>query len=207
MKNEKVQYLVRLAFLIAIILLLAYTPLGYLPIGPGLTVTILTVPVAIGAICMGPKAGSVLGFVFGLTSFLNAWQGKGGTTTVLFYLDPPLSILGVFLLCVGTRVLVGFLCGLIYKSLNKIGKQKHGGSVVKIALSSVSAPILNTILFLSTMLLLFSNQPTFAHITSFGAAWVYIWGVFVSNGILEAVTCGIIATAVSKALLVFLKKQ
>lgn len=54
--------------MIAIILLMSFTPLGYLRTA-GLEVSLITIPVAIGAMIIGPKAGLLLGTVFGLTSF------------------------------------------------------------------------------------------------------------------------------------------
>ena len=64
-----------LRWLVAILLVLNYTPLGYLQIGP-LSASLLTVPVAIGAMTMNPMAGAILGGVFGATSFIQAVEGK-----------------------------------------------------------------------------------------------------------------------------------
>ena len=63
--------MVELAMMIAIILLMSFTPLGYLRT-PGLSITLLTIPVAVGAIILGPKGGAVCGFTFGATSFYMA---------------------------------------------------------------------------------------------------------------------------------------
>ena len=73
MKQRKAntRRLTQLALLLALVLIMSYTPLGYLPVGP-LTLSLLTIPVAIGAMLLGPAAGAVLGGAFGLTSFFNA---------------------------------------------------------------------------------------------------------------------------------------
>ena len=72
MKNRtNVRWLTQLALLVAILLVLNYTPLGYLQIGP-LSASLLTVPVAIGAMTMNPMAGAILGGVFGATSFIRS---------------------------------------------------------------------------------------------------------------------------------------
>ena len=47
-----------LGLMIAILLLMAYTPLGYLNIGP-LAITFNIIPVAISAITMGPVGGAI----------------------------------------------------------------------------------------------------------------------------------------------------
>ena len=77
MKNRtNIRWLTQLALLVAILLVLNYTPLGYLQIGP-LSASLLTVPVAIGAMTMGPTAGAILGGVFGATSFIQALEDLG----------------------------------------------------------------------------------------------------------------------------------
>ena len=76
MKNRtNIRWLTQLALLVAILLVLNYTPLGYLQIGP-LSASLLTVPVAIGAMTMGPTAGAILGGVFGATSFIQALEAS-----------------------------------------------------------------------------------------------------------------------------------
>ena len=68
MKKNKTLEMVQLAVLIAIMLILAFTPLGYLRIGP-LAISLMTIPVVIGAMILGPAGGAVLGLGFGLSSF------------------------------------------------------------------------------------------------------------------------------------------
>ena len=47
-KTFTTKYMVELAAMIAIIIIMAFTPLGYIKL-PGLTITFLTIPVAVGA--------------------------------------------------------------------------------------------------------------------------------------------------------------
>lgn len=51
-KTFTTKYMVELAAMIAIIIIMAFTPLGYIKL-PGLTITFLTIPVAVGAIILG----------------------------------------------------------------------------------------------------------------------------------------------------------
>lgn len=113
MKNRtNIRWLTQLALLVAILLVLNYTPLGYLQIGP-LSASLLTVPVAIGAMTMGPTAGAILGGVFGATSFIQALEGKSAMGSALFQVSP----FGTFVVCFVARVLVGLCAGLIFKAL------------------------------------------------------------------------------------------
>ena len=58
--TDKTRRLVYMAILIAIILVMAFTPLGYLKTA-GIEITFIQVPVIVGAILMGPAAGAILG--------------------------------------------------------------------------------------------------------------------------------------------------
>ena len=104
-KAPDVRTLTELALLTAVVLVMAATPMGYLRVGP-LTMSLLTVPVAIGGMPVGPAGGAWMGFVFGMTSFANAVNGTGGLTAYAFQYNPVLC----FLTCVGTRVACGLCC-------------------------------------------------------------------------------------------------
>ena len=71
MSRSRTTFMVKLALMVAIIFVMAFSPLGYLRT-PGLTITFLTVPVAVGAIILGPTAGAICGGAFGLTSAIMA---------------------------------------------------------------------------------------------------------------------------------------
>ena len=67
-KKFSTKFLVEMALLVAIILIMAFTPLGYIKTA-GIEITLIVVPVAVGAVTLGPVAGAILGGVFGLASF------------------------------------------------------------------------------------------------------------------------------------------
>ena len=52
--------LTQLALLAALLLVMNFTPLGYLQVGP-LSMSLMSIPVAIGAMLMGPVDGAILG--------------------------------------------------------------------------------------------------------------------------------------------------
>lgn len=74
--NSKIYELVLTGLFIAIIVVLANTPLGYIPLGV-INATTIHIPVIIGAIFLGPKKGGLLGGVFGLTSFIKSTMAPG----------------------------------------------------------------------------------------------------------------------------------
>ena len=113
-KKFDTRYMVELAMMIAIIILMAFTPLGYLRT-PGLSITILTIPVAVGAIILGPRGGAICGLAFGATSFYMALTGSSSFAAMLLSINP----FGTFITCIVARVLEGWLTGLIFAALYK----------------------------------------------------------------------------------------
>ena len=63
--------MVQLAFLLAIMVILTFTPLGFIMLPSG-AITIMHIPVIIGAVTMGPLYGGILGGSFGLLSMIKA---------------------------------------------------------------------------------------------------------------------------------------
>lgn len=187
-RSSRTVKLVEMALLVAIILILAFTPLGYIKT-LGLEITLIVVPVTIGAIILGPLGGAVLGAVFGITSFIQCF-GMSAFGTLLLGVNPVFT----FLVCVPTRILDGWLTGLIYAGLKKT-KMPSAGSVT---LASLCCPLLNTTFFMGTLVTLFAGtmreQFGMTKVIPFIAAFVGV------NGVVEAIVCFVIGTAVSMAL-------
>ena len=107
-KSFNTRQLTILGLLTGILLLMAYTPLGYLNIGP-LAISFNVIPVALAAVTLGPAGGAAAGAVFGLTSFLQC-IGVGGASpmgVILFEIKPGLA----FIQRLVPRLLDGFLLG------------------------------------------------------------------------------------------------
>ena len=190
----KVRRMTELALLMSVVLLMAFTPLGYLTTPWGLSITLIVVPVAVGAIVLGPKSGAFLGLVFGLTSFSKGFTGAG-LSPILLDADP----LGFFVLCVVPRVLVGFLPGLLYSFLKRFPKIRTFSQ----ALCCFLTPICNTVLYMTALWLLFADSWLAFNATEgsgFSLLLMMLSGVAV-NGVVEAAACLVLGTAVSKALL------
>lgn len=192
-RESKVGYIVRLAVLVAILLFLEVTGLGYLPVS-ALTLTIMQIPVVVGAIVLGPGAGTILGAVFGLTSFYQCF-GKNAFGVALMGINPILA----FIVCVVPRVLMGFLCGVIFKALNRVDKTKW----ISYGAASLAGAVLNTVFFMAALMLCFGqteyiqNMMGTLNVIPFVIAFVGV------QGLIEAVVCFVAGTAISKALAVF----
>lgn len=71
--SQKTGKIVRLGLLVAILIVMEVTNIGYIKTPTGLELTLMQIPVLIGAIIMGPAEGAILGGVFGLTSFFQCF--------------------------------------------------------------------------------------------------------------------------------------
>ena len=115
-RSEQVHRITRLAILVAIIFLLAFTPLGYLTIGP-ISATTIQMPVIVGAVLMGPQAGLILGFFFGLSAIVKVLTMPGAdpfATMAMSY-----AAFRYIIVCMGSRVLMGWLAGLLGAGLRR----------------------------------------------------------------------------------------
>ena len=140
-KKFSTKFLVEMALLVAIILIMAFTPLGYIKTA-GIEITLIVVPVAVGAVTLGPAAGAILGGVFGLASFLRCF-GLNAFGAMLLSINPFLA----FLLYVPTRILTGWLTGLIYQGIRKTKIPSN----VSITIPNLCCPLLNTTFFMSML--------------------------------------------------------
>lgn len=194
MKKITTIKLTQTAILLAILLIMSFTPLGYLKTA-GLEVSLLSVPVAIGAMLVGPGAGFILGAAFGITSFYQCLSGMSAFGAALLNINPFYT----FLVCVPTRMLVGYLTGVIFKVLYKVDKKK----TLSYFVGGLIAALLNTVLFVGTLLLFFWNTEYIQSFNATGANVIVFFGLFVGiQGIVEAlVTCaagGGVSKAVAK---------
>ena len=195
-KQNTTRRLTELAILCAIIVLMSFTPLGYLKIGP-LAITFLTVPVAIGAIALGAQGGLILGTVFGITSFAQCF-GLDAFGTALFGVNP----LFTAIMCILPRAAMGYLSGLCFDILKKTQIKR----TLVYAISAFSASILNTILFVSALILLFRNTDIVRE--NLGDSVIKIIGVLVTtNSLVELVVCTILVTIIAKAVIEAIEKR
>ena len=145
MKNEKTYELVLTALFTAIIVIMAFTPLGYIPLVV-INATIIHIPVILGALFLGPKKGAFLGFVFGLTSFIN--NTFKAATASAFVFSPVLAynidgVAGVFkslYICFVPRILVGVVPYFVYILIRRALKSEQ--KVMRIVVDAAASLIL-----------------------------------------------------------------
>ena len=193
MKNGfKPRELTLLGLMTALLLLMSFTPLGYLNIGP-LAITLNMIPVAVCAIALGPVGGAITGAVFGITSFLQC-MGIGGTSAmgvILFEISPVLAFIQRFV----PRVLAGLLTGCIH-----LGARKLAGNTVAGFAAGFSGAFLNTLLFMTGLIVLFGNTEYLQGLIGGRNVIVFICAFVGVNAGVEMVVSTLITGILGKAL-------
>lgn len=134
-------------------------------------------------------AGAILGGVFGITSFIQCF-GMSQFGALLLGINPFLT----FLVCVPTRILMGWLTGLIYHGLRKTKIP----SAASVTIASLCCPLLNTTSFMGTLVTLFAS--TMRESFGMGKVLPFIFAFVGVNGVVEAIVCFVVGTAISMAL-------
>jgi uncharacterized membrane protein len=184
----------------AIILLLNFTPIGYIQL-PLIKATIIHVPVIIGSILLGPYVGAGLGFVFGLTSLYN----NTFTPTLLsFAFSPAIPVPGMgsgswaaLVVAFLPRVLVGILPYYSFKLLDKLLKGKN--RMFSLSLSGIVGSMTNTILVMNLIYLLFRDAYGKACNLAAGAVYGAVLTIIFTNGLAEAVLAAVITATVCRS--------
>ncbi len=192
MKKLSIRSFVVLALLIAILLLMSMTPLGYLNIGP-LAITLNVVPLAVAAVALGPVGGLICGCVFGLTSFLQC-LGVGGSSAMgvmLFSINPFLAFVQRFV----PRALDGLLLGWIYRGLSKKAKP-----YVACAITGFLSAFLNTLFFMTALLVLFGGTEYVQGLVAGRNLLVFVCAFVGVNAVAEMAAATVLTGAVGAAL-------
>ena len=189
--STKVREITLTAILAAIILLMAFTPLGYLRVGP-VSITFLVIPVVIGGMTLGPVRGGFLGAVFGATSFAQCFMGDPFGAALM-----ALSPLATAAACFIPRVLIGVVAGLLFPALLK-GSRSHALAFI---VTAVAGTLTNTVLFVGMVVgffqgSYFGGSPFWTIFGFFGS----FAGFFTVNVALELAVGVVVSAALSAVL-------
>ena len=175
-KKQNLSQLVGTAILAALVVVLQ--TFVVIPIGI-FFITLTLVPIIIGAILYGSRAGAFLGAVFGVTVAVQVVTGAAGALSFMMFERLPVVTL---VLCVIKGALAGLASGMICSAMKKSGRNK-----LAVILSSISAPIVNTGVFvLGLFVFYFDLMTEFAVGNAYAstAAFIFI-GIVGLNFIVE----------------------
>jgi uncharacterized membrane protein len=202
-QTQKIRQMVLLAILTAMVLVLQLAG-NYLrlPI-MGTSVSLVLIPIALGAMLLGPAAGAWLGLVFGVVVYVQCGiMGLDGFTAFLFNAHPVVTLL----ICILKSTLAGFLSGVVYKLL------KNKNEVVAVFLAAAVTPVVNTGVFILGCLLILStiesfianNQAAFGDISGVYFLFILCAGI---NFVFEFVLNLVMAPAIQRIIHIFVRRR
>lgn len=171
MAQDRTRKIVITGVMGAIACFLGLTRWGFLPWFGSVSLTIMHIPVIIGAILEGPLVGLAIGLIFGVFSMIQAAVAPNGPADVWFT-NPLLAIL--------PRLFIGPIAWLVWKALQR-------WPVIGLAASGVTGSLTNTVLVLG-MIGLLGFLP-----------WATLPAIAVANGLPEAAVSGFLVLVVVAA--------
>ncbi|WP_242704041.1 ECF transporter S component [Candidatus Enterococcus moelleringii] len=192
---------------LAIMIILAVTPLGFIPIGP-INATTMHIPVIIASIILGPKIGAGLGGIFGIISLA---RSTVVITPMSFVFSPfianPLTGHGdwrAVIVAIIPRILIGVIPYFVFVGVQRLLKSK--ARPVSLFIAGLAGSMTNTILVMNLIFLFFKES--YANVAQVAADAVYgvILGIIFGSGLVEAIVAGIATAAVCAVLLKLMKR-
>lgn len=184
--KKRILLLVQLSLFTAIEVIFCFTPLGSLPITPGIVATLARIPALAAALSLGNGAALYMGGVMAACSFIY-WNTIGIAAPTAFAFTPfaPNGTFMSAVICIVPRVIFPFLAALIYNALK--GKVK---SVPAAAIASVAGSFIHSCLVLGLIFVSFYNNSLVGNdFIAFILAWAGI------NAVLEIILAGIVCSA------------
>lgn len=147
MKKFNVEKFVGIAMLAAIVVVLQFVG-NFIKFG-SVSISLVLLPIVVGAVIYGPSAGAILGAVFGSVIIVGYLSGN---VDFLWTANP----LATAIVCLLKGATAGFVSGLIYRffSKNKSKSSKVFGSYF----AAIICPVVNTGIFLLAMFTIFKPQ-------------------------------------------------
>lgn len=189
----KLSITLKVCLIIAILAIFCFTPLGSIPIGP-IVATTAMIPVVISSLTLGKTIGMIVGFTFGLFSFIY-WTFILPAFPTAFLFTPFAESagykgnLGSLVICFLPRILIGLTPILVSDLFSK--------SILGDIFGSIVGSLTNTILVITFIFIFFGNEnPVIAG----KGLLAVLSATVVANGIPEAIICAIVCPAVARVL-------
>lgn len=194
-----IRYMATLAMLCGVLLVMGMTGIGFIPL-PVIKATTMHIPVILGAVLLGPKAGAILGALFGLCSI---WANTITPGLLSFAFSPFMSTEGLvgvvksLWIALGCRTLFGALAGWLWVIFRKIFKSEYAA----LPITAAVATICHTLLVMGSIYVLLTQQYAAAKNVAISAVFGLIMGTVTASGIPEAIAAAILVTVIGKTLL------
>ena len=195
MKKNKTLETVELAMLVALVVVLQLVSAIIPPIG-GVSITLTLVPVVVGAILFGIKGGAILGFFFGLIVLINCITGLDMGGNILWSSNPFFTGVICFVKGISAGIVPAWLYR-VFKGKEADASTSSAKKYVSALVAALSAPIVNTGIFICGMLLFFMDT-LYAWAGGSNLATYIIWGLAGLNFLVEFLINIILTPAISR---------
>ncbi|MBP1543200.1 MAG: ECF transporter S component [Oscillospiraceae bacterium] len=218
MKNKKVLFMVQLAVFTAIEAIFCFTPLGSLPIGPGIVATLAHIPALIVAMTLGKMAALYMGTIMGVFSLI-IWTFMPPNPLYAFCFSPfmPNGNIWSLVICIVPRMVFPVVAAVLFELLIKIfSKNKSVSKPKTIAFGAIVAAVsslIHSVLVLGTIFLVFGGNADISQsiieqagtgadvgISSDLVTFLVAWGWLnsICEAIVAAIVCGAIVVPIRK---------
>ena len=146
MRNQKIKRMVGIALLMALVLVMQFLG-GVLTTASGFSISLVLIPIVLGAAVYGPSAGAILGGTFGVIVYMNCVSGADMGGAMVFQANPILC----FVVVMAKGILAGLAAGGVYKALK--GKNAY----IAMLVAAIVCPVVNTGTFVICMMTFFKD--------------------------------------------------
>lgn len=202
-RKKDTHWLASVALMVAVVILLANTPLGMIQL-PVVKATTVHIPVILGAVLLGPMAGSILGGVFGICSMISNTMAP---TLLSFAFSPFMSMTGIsgavkaVWISVGCRILIGFTAGWLWILLSKCRMNRTAA----LAVTGFIGSMVNTVAVMGSIYKLLAIQYAQVKSVAVDAVWGLIMATVTASGIPEAIVAAVLVAVIGKIMLKFVR--
>ena len=202
--SKHTKSMVLTAIFAAIIIVMSFVPnLGYINLVI-MKATLIHIPVIIGSILLGPKQGAILGFVFGLSSLLNA---SFNPTPASFAFSPFYQLGDIggnawsLVICFIPRILVGIVPYFVFHGIMGLFKKKRSVELPSLAIAGLTGSLTNTLLVMNLIYVFFIEEYMAIQPVGAKSGYALILGIILGNGIPEAIVAAVVTALVCKVML------
>lgn len=135
-----------IALLMAMVVVMQFIT-GMIPPVGGFSISLVLIPIVLGAAAYGPGAGALLGATFGVIVTINCITGADPGGQMVFQANPILCIIVVMT----KGILAGLFSGLVYYAL------KDKNAFLAMGMAAAICPVVNTGVFVVCMLTFFKD--------------------------------------------------
>lgn len=148
MNNANVKRMTGIALLAALVVVMQLLS-GVIPSVGGFSISLVLIPIVLGAAAYGPAAGALLGGVFGVVVLINCITGADPGGHMVFEAGPVLC----FIVVMGKGILAGLCAGFVYRVLKGCNLPGYAAMLC----AAIVCPVVNTGTFILCMLCFFKD--------------------------------------------------